>query len=181
MDPSSLSGHSQSPDFGLDPGQPLLWSKLVARQGPYSGHQDLKASLIRRSGPLAAGRQLPPYRARNWKRKKVPGAGGRGVSPGRRRATRGRHPHGISPRKAMAKARVSRTAGGPRATWGTGGGGDTSLPIASQGSAPSNWAGGRRPRSDSRAKGVGPTPAAAQGSRALLHPKHVSSRLQRAA
>lgn len=57
MDTSSLSGHSQSPDFGLAPGQPLLWSKLVARQGPYSGRQDLRASLIRRSGPLAAGKQ----------------------------------------------------------------------------------------------------------------------------
>lgn len=108
----------------------------------------------------------------------IPEGVGRGVSWGRRRGTRSRHPHRISPRKAVAEARLSRTAGGPRATWGTGG----DVPSCHlPGVCTSDRAGGRRPRSGSLAKGVCPTPAAAQGSGTLFHGKHVCSRLQRAA
>lgn len=144
-----------------------------------TGRQDLGASLIRRSGRLAAGRQLPSVQNRGLEEKRgKPERVGRGVSWRRRRGKRSRHPHRISPRKAVAEARLSRTAGGPRATWGTGG----DVPSCHlPGVCTSDRAGGRRPRSGVRAKGVCPTPAAAQGSGTLLHGKHVCSRLQGAA
>lgn len=71
------------------------------------------------------------------------------------------------PGKAVAEARVPRTAGG------TGGREGASLPGGSLDPAPSRWTRDWKANSGSRAKGACPTPATAQGSRALLYGKRV--------
>lgn len=69
--------------------------------------------------------------------------------------------------KPGVEAKLPRTAGG------TGGQEGASLPGGSLGPARSRWTRGRKPQSGSRAKGTCPTPAAAQGSQALLYEKRV--------
>lgn len=168
---SPLSRHSQGPDVALAPGRPSLWPKALARLGWCSGLQELVVS-PQDGDPwsLAAGRQLPPLQETGAGRGYLRG-GGRGVSWRRWRNRRCWHPHRISPPgRSWRRRGLPRTAGGPRATWGAGGG-VSCWPLP--GPTGSGGAGVPKPGSDSRAKGACPTPAAAHGSRALLRGEHI--------
>lgn len=123
---SPLPRHSQGPHVALAPGRPSLWRKVLAKLGWCSSRQELVVSP--QVGIPAAGIGSEPAAAalsgqETGAGRGYPGEGGRVVSWGRWRSRRCWHPHGISsPGRLWRRRGLPRTAGGPRATWGAGGG-----------------------------------------------------------
>ena len=130
MGPSSLSGHSLSPDFGLAPGQPSLLPKVVARQAWRSGRAHTHTHTNTKPGsipypqiggpggkPAAAARtgQGAEGQKAIFRRGRETGSHGEGGG-----ANEVGIPSEFAPGRLWRRLRRSRTAGGPRTTWGTG-------------------------------------------------------------